>query len=153
MATSAAARIIDRLNFVRPAGPSRWVARCPAHQDRSPSLSIRELDDGRILVHDFGGCPTGAVLEALGLAMSDLFSEPLPQVRDGQGYPPTRLAIPARDLLLILDHEITVAWLILADVVRDRIVTDTQLSRLAQAGARVGAARDVIVPAEVRRHA
>jgi hypothetical protein len=106
-----------------------------------------------VLLHDFGGCPTDAILEALGLSMSDLFPERLSAVHHGYGYSPTRSAIPARDLLVILDHEITVAWLILADVVRERAATDIQLSRLAQAGARIGAARDAIVPAKVRRHA
>ncbi|MDE2264100.1 MAG: hypothetical protein KGL45_16380 [Gammaproteobacteria bacterium] len=66
---SAAATVLDRLDGVRQSGPGRWLARCPAHEDRSPSLSIRELDDGRVLLHDFGGCDTQAVLDALGKAL------------------------------------------------------------------------------------
>ena len=42
----------------------RATARCPAHEDGSPSLSLRLTDD-RILIHCFGGCETGAVLKAL----------------------------------------------------------------------------------------
>ncbi len=41
-----------------------WVCRCPAHEDRSPSLSIREVD-GKVLVHCFTGCPQENVIEAL----------------------------------------------------------------------------------------
>lgn len=41
-----------------------WVARCPAHDDRSPSLSIADRD-GRVLVHCFAGCSQAAVIEAL----------------------------------------------------------------------------------------
>lgn len=50
-----------------------YVARCPAHDDHTPSLSISAGDDGRILLHCWAGCPTAAVLAALGLAWSDLF--------------------------------------------------------------------------------
>jgi transposase-like protein len=52
---------------------SGWVARCPAHEDKKASLSIRVGDDGRSLLHCFAGCSTEAVLSALGLSMSDLF--------------------------------------------------------------------------------
>ncbi|HXG31930.1 MAG TPA: hypothetical protein VNJ11_01085 [Bryobacteraceae bacterium] len=41
-----------------------WVARCPAHDDHTPSLSIAERD-GRLLVHCHAGCPQAAVIEAL----------------------------------------------------------------------------------------
>ena len=57
----------------KPAGEGTWQAHCPAHDDRSPSLSIREAEDGRVLLHDFGGCESEAVAAALGLAMRDLF--------------------------------------------------------------------------------
>jgi hypothetical protein len=42
----------------------RWMARCPAHRDKSPSLSIQERD-GRVLVHCFSGCPQDDVIAAL----------------------------------------------------------------------------------------
>ena len=38
-------QILDRLRGVRKIGDRKWTARCPAHDDRSPSLSIRECDD------------------------------------------------------------------------------------------------------------
>jgi hypothetical protein len=43
---------------------SRWMARCPAHQDKNPSLSIQEQSD-RILLHCFAGCRQEAVIDAL----------------------------------------------------------------------------------------
>ncbi len=49
----------------RPSGPGRWSARCPAHEDRDPSLAIRQADDGRVLVHCHAGCTQGEVIEAL----------------------------------------------------------------------------------------
>jgi len=41
-----------------------WVARCPAHEDQNPSLSIQEKH-GKVLVHCFSGCHQDHVLEAL----------------------------------------------------------------------------------------
>ena len=49
-----------------------WSARCPAHDDGSPSLSISEGDDGRILLHCHAGCAVEAIVEALGLRLTDL---------------------------------------------------------------------------------
>jgi hypothetical protein len=59
-------------------GRAQVMARCPAHDDRDPSLSVREADDGRCLVHCFAGCPTEEVIGAVGLKWSDLF-EPDPK--------------------------------------------------------------------------
>lgn len=42
-----------------------WKASCPSHDDRDPSLSISEADDGKVLLHDFGGCSQERVIEAL----------------------------------------------------------------------------------------
>jgi hypothetical protein len=50
-----------------------YLARCPAHEDRTPSLSIGQGGDGRILLRCWAGCQTGAVLAALGLSWTDLF--------------------------------------------------------------------------------
>ena len=65
-------RIIGLLEKVRKSGGG-WIARCPAHPDRRPSLSIREGRDGRVLLYCFAGCPTSDVVAALGLTMRDLF--------------------------------------------------------------------------------
>ena len=62
----------------RRAGQGRWQARCPAHADRSPSLSIREGKNRVVLVHCFAGCPLEAILAALGLVYRDLFAGPQP---------------------------------------------------------------------------
>ena len=52
-----------------------WSARCPAHEDRAPSLSVTAGDDGRALLKCHAGCSTPAVVAALGLAMRDLMPE------------------------------------------------------------------------------
>jgi len=62
----------------RRTGAGRWMARCPAHADRLPSLSIRDGEDGRVLVHCFAGCANTAILAALGLGCRDLYAGPPP---------------------------------------------------------------------------
>jgi putative DNA primase/helicase len=50
-----------------------YKARCPAHEDRTPSLSIKEAEDGTVLIKCHAGCSTQAVVKELGLNMRDLF--------------------------------------------------------------------------------
>jgi len=52
-----------------------YLARCPAHGDRRPSLTIGEGADGRVLLNCFAGCRPENVVAALGLSMKDLFPE------------------------------------------------------------------------------
>ena len=52
-----------------------WSARCPAHDDKKPSLSIGVGEDGRVLMHCHSGCPCRSVVAAIGLSMRDLFPQ------------------------------------------------------------------------------
>ncbi len=49
-----------------------WQARCPAHDDRCPSLSVAEGDDGGAVAHCHAGCTNEAVVAAVGLTLADL---------------------------------------------------------------------------------
>ncbi len=66
--------LLSRLDGVRPAGDGRWYSECPAHDDRSPSLSIRDAGD-KVLVHCFAGCEAEDVLNAVGLTFRDLYPD------------------------------------------------------------------------------
>ena len=128
---------LDRLDRVKQTGPNRWIARCPAHDDRSPSLSIRELGDGRVLIHDFGGCSATDVLAAVGLQMTDLFPEPL-----DHRLRPTRSRIPAGDLLALIDHEVLAVGLIAGEFMESGTLNDYGWERLATAISRISGARN-----------
>lgn len=66
--------LISRLANVRPAGPNRWRATCPAHgTGRNQALSIAVKGD-KLLLHCFAGCPSEQVLEALGLEWRELYA-------------------------------------------------------------------------------
>lgn len=51
----------------------KLTARCPAHEDRSPSLSVAEGVDGRAVLHCHAGCRPERVVRAMGLQWADLF--------------------------------------------------------------------------------
>ena len=67
--------LLAQLKKVTPKGKGQWMACCPAHEDRSPSLAIKENHDGRILVKCFAGCGASDVVHAVGLQLSDLFPD------------------------------------------------------------------------------
>lgn len=66
--------VLSKLKDARKAG-NGWCARCPAHEDRKPSLSVSEGADGRALVRCYARCKTVAVCRALGLSLADLMPE------------------------------------------------------------------------------
>lgn len=93
--------LIAKLDKVKPTGPHRWQACCPAHADKGPSLSIRETDDGRVLVHCFAGCSVHEVVQAAGLELADLF----PPRLGADHARPERRPFPAADVLRAIAFE------------------------------------------------
>jgi putative DNA primase/helicase len=66
---------LDRFEGVKPAGRDQWMACCPAHDDRTPSLHVTLAAD-RWLLYCHAGCTEdgpGPVVSALGLTEADLF--------------------------------------------------------------------------------
>jgi len=62
--------LLQRLKGVKGNG-KQYKALCPAHHDKTPSLSVGE-SDGKILLHCHAGCATENILGAIGLEMKDL---------------------------------------------------------------------------------
>lgn len=70
--------LLKRLRGVKKHG-DRYVACCPAHQDKTPSLSLSRGKDGRALVYCYANCATRDVVAAVGLELKDLFPDNLSQ--------------------------------------------------------------------------
>ncbi len=66
--------LLARLDAVRRTSRG-WMTRCPAHADRTPSLSIRTTEDERILLHCFAGCSVDAICASVDIALADLFPQ------------------------------------------------------------------------------
>jgi hypothetical protein len=63
---------LRRFEKLRSTGPGRWTACCPAHEDRTPSLSIRLTRDRWLFHCHAQGCDFRDILRAVGLTDVDL---------------------------------------------------------------------------------
>ena len=71
-----AEKLLERLEMVRKTGAGKWIARCPAHDDGTPSLSVTEIESGnRVLIHCHGGCGALHILESIGMDWSALYPD------------------------------------------------------------------------------
>jgi hypothetical protein len=125
--------ILGRVDKVRGKN-GRYTASCPAHHDKSPSLALRELDDGRILLHCFGGCSTDEVLGAIGLEMADLFPEKV------ESSGPVRSPFAASDLLRIIHLETLIVNLCAEDMSRGKALSAEDRERLKLSTERISEA-------------
>ena len=123
--------LLPHLDGVRQTGVGRWIAKCPGHDDRSPSLSLRECDDGRVLIHCFAGCEVESVLAAAGLRFSDLYPDkPLGQRLRPVGHNP-------RDLLRLVRRESLIVLLAAEDLSRSKALSKADHDRLVAAAGRI----------------
>lgn len=75
MTTPSLELILSLLEAVKKGGHEKWLARCPAHDDHNPSLSIGIGDNGQVLLYCFSGCDFDAIVTALGLEPKDLWPD------------------------------------------------------------------------------
>lgn len=138
-------QFLARFESVRETGLGRWIARCPAHEDRSPSLSLRLLDDGRWLIHDFAGCEAASILAAVGLQFSDLFPERLRNPAHPAGsFPRERQPFDPLDTLRLVARECLVCALAASDAVAGKPVSEADAQRTAFAVGRIFSALDAV---------
>jgi hypothetical protein len=133
--------ILTRLNKVRGRNGS-WVACCPAHEDRSPSLTIRETPDGKILMHCFSGCSIGEIAGAIGVDLSDLFppSDDYDYNKSAQRNKPRFIA---SDLLKVIAFESTVVAVAANDLAKGRTLSEIDRNRMLTACQRINEALEM----------
>lgn len=98
-------RLLDKLVGTRRIGVNRWVTKCPAHEDRSPSLSVKELNDGRILLHCFAGCDIHSIVSSIGFELSDLYPD---SHKIGHVNPQEPTLVPLHKIINVLSAKLTV---------------------------------------------
>lgn len=132
--TSPIENVLGRLEKVRQRSPGQWSACCPAHDDRGPSLSIRETPEGAVLLHDFGGCGVASIVAAMGLDMNDLFP---PRTLSGREPKRTPRLLTASQALELLDFEAHLVVIAAANVSNGVVLTEADRQRIAQAANRI----------------
>lgn len=130
-------RLLSGLRKVRRTGAGRWIACCPAHNDRSPSLAISDKD-GRILLHCFAGCETEDVLAAIGMTFSDLMPERLPEECRSESRP-----FYASDVLAIVAQEAWIVFACASDIWQDKELSEADRERLLLAVCRIDQALEI----------
>lgn len=129
--------LISRLEVVKGRNGA-WTARCPAHADKSPSLAVREGEDGRVLLHCFGGCSTADVVASISLDMTDLFP-PDEKRRDYPvtGKPSMKPAFFASDLMRIIHMEALVVQIVAFDIANGKTPNAETRERMLTAYQRI----------------
>lgn len=127
--------VLLRLEPYKKSG-SGFSARCPAHDDRGPSLSIKEGEHGRVLLHCFAGCSPQDVVAACGLTMADLFPANGQPRRPSPAPGVTRTALHAA-----VKFEREVLYFIASDRAKGKAISQTDAARERLAKQRIELAR------------
>ena len=138
--------LLARLSRVRKTGMNRWVACCPSHgSGRNQAISIRALADGRVLMHDFGGCEIESVLAAIGMAIGDLFPEKLTATEAGgdRRYRSGGHRLPAGDVLVAVGRDVLTAATVARGIADAGEASDGEVQLLFGIAGRLAAAAEV----------
>ena len=135
-------KILDRLNRVTKTGHGRWRACCPAHDDKNPSLLLKQNSDGKIGLQCFAGCDGADVLAAIGLTFKHLYPPHLQR----NASPHDRTHFNAMDILRCVGHEALVAAVAASNLRNGETLSEKDFERLLLAARRLRNA------AEVARH-
>jgi hypothetical protein len=128
--------LISRLHKVRSNGQGRWMACCPAHEDKNPSLSVKQESDGRVLIQCFAGCDTRDVLIAVDLDWEDVMPpEPIYQ----KAKPIASRLLPS-DALRVIQFEARLVCLAAFDLDKGKKLDGKDLDRLKVAITRINTA-------------
>ena len=128
--------ILSRLDGVRDCGNGGFIAKCPSHDDKSPSMTVK-LDGDRVLIHCFAGCEPTEIVHALGMHWTDFFEGSIPQERT------KRHRWPASLLLTALAED--TRWMMYAthQMYRGETLKPEELKRLEQIHVRLLAAQEL----------
>lgn len=129
--------LLSRLEKVKRVGDGVWQACCPSHDDRSPSLRIRETDDGKILVKCFAGCGAAEIVGAVGLSLEVLFPEKLEHHGKRERY-----SFSHREALNALAFEVTFLAACSVQLRKGEKLSDKDHGRLVLCAQRLVSAAD-----------
>lgn len=128
-------KLLSQLDKVKRTGNNRWIACCPSHEDRSPSLSVKECDDGTVLLHCFGGCDANSVLGAIGMSFDDLYP-----AKEGYERKAEKRPFPATDILKVIGFETLVVANSAQKILNGEVFTEADKERLVISTERIQSA-------------
>ena len=129
--------VLSRLQKVKKTGDGKYLALCPAHADKTPSLAIKAVDD-RVLLHCFAGCETADVLSAIDLTFTDI----MPNECNGD-FPKEKKPFYAAEVLQTIKNESQFTHFCAMHMSKGYKLCDADLKRLAIAAATLKHAYEV----------
>jgi hypothetical protein len=129
-------KLLNNLTKVQRKANSAWMACCPAHDDRSPSLSIKDIGDGKLVLKCFAGCETIDVLGAIGLDWEDVMppKQPVERIQTVKSQKPT---IYATDALRVVKTEAQIITMAAMDITKGRKINEPEMARIKLAMERI----------------
>ncbi len=125
--------LLSRLDKVKSVGAGKWLACCPAHDDRNPSLSIK-LHDDRVLLHCFASCGATDVLAAIGLDFSALYPPIDTPHRDIYKQRKETPRLSSYNLLKTVCYEASILGVFISDcLLSDKAIIIADVDRVKQA--------------------
>ena len=121
---------MNNFDGVRETGNGQYSCRCPAHEDKSASLGIKQGDGDRILLNCFAGCDVKTILESAGLEWKDI----LP---DNKLYQAEKHSFNPFAVLKMIRDEVLIIGLASADIRNNKPLNDKDHMRLLEAVANV----------------
>ena len=132
-------KLLNGLQKLKRTGNSSWMACCPAHDDRSPSLSIKDNGDGKVMLRCFAGCETIDVLGAIGLDWDDVMP-PRQQPERIQTVKPVKHTIYATDAIEIIRKEAQIIVMAAIDITKGVKINEPEMERIKTAMTRINTA-------------
>jgi len=118
--------LLSRLQKVKKTGNGKWMCQCPSHNDKTASMVVNDVGDGRILINCFAGCDTYSILRDIGLDWQDVMPE---NAIDNNLQRVKKFLYPS-EALEIVKFEAQIVSLIAIDIKNKQIVTPEMLDRL-----------------------
>jgi len=126
-------KLLSRLEKVKRKGDNSWMACCPAHDDKHPSLIITEKDE-KVLLRCFSHqCNVSDIVHAVGLELSDLFPE---QIKVEGSKPIRKKRFPAEAILEAMAEEFVIAEIGLAVLADGGTLNEKAQARMKEASSR-----------------
>lgn len=132
-------KLLNGLTKVKRTGRDSWMACCPAHDDKSPSLTITQTADEMVLLHCFAGCSVHEVLSSIGLTFDDLY----PEKAYADHVPSKRMPFNPRDVLAAVSRESMIVALVADKVARGKEIDNETRDRVNLAMSRLQTAAEI----------
>jgi hypothetical protein len=133
--------LLSKLSGVKRSSNNSWMCKCPSHDDRNPSLAIKDTGEGKLLLKCMAGCSVSDILGSVGMDFADIMPKEQPKVHH---TPPQQVKIYATDALKAIQFEARIVMLAAFELSKGITPVPADLERLKVAMERINTAVEMI---------